>query len=256
MAPVSGLEVDIEEKRYRAVGQAAARVALQKIRLSVPRGQFVCILGPSGCGKTTLLNIIAGLDTEFSGKVSLPAGHGHPEPVVGYVFQNPRLLPWRTVMQNIELVLSPEQAGGQNVGELMRIAGLEEFGNSYPQRLSLGQSRRVALVRAFAVEPDVLLMDEPFVSLDSPTAQRLRLLLLRVWVKRPTTVVFVTHDLAEAIQLADRIVLLSASPGSVLADTPVGLSRDERGDARSVGRFAERFLNENPMLYGSDSQSA
>ncbi|MFQ5775069.1 MAG: ABC transporter ATP-binding protein [Kiloniellaceae bacterium] len=245
---MSELEIDVREKRYPAVGEAAAHVALKDVRITARHGEFICVLGPSGCGKTTLLNIIAGLDRNFEGRVRPPPLPGRSEAVVGYVFQEPRLLPWYTVARNIELVLSPAQVGSGIVDELLVAAGLDGFRNAYPQRLSLGMSRRVALVRAFAVQPDLLLMDEPFVSLDAATAQHLRALLLEILNKQPTTVLFVSHNVREAIFLADRIILLSAAPGTVLADIPVRLSREARKSPAQVEAFRARLTGENPLL--------
>ena len=249
MAPVTRLDIEIREKRYPPVGRAPAHQALEDLRISLQGSEFVCVLGPSGCGKTTLLNCIAGLDDSYVGRITLPSGHAGPRPSIGYVFQNPRLLPWRTVVENIELVLSPEQARSGLVDELLAATGLEAFRHAYPGRLSLGQERRVALVRAFAVQPDLLLLDEPFVSLDEPTAQRLRLLLVEIWRDRPTTVIFVTHDLREAIQLADRIVLLSPAPGSVRADIPVTLARSQRAESAAIEGFRTRLIEENPASF-------
>ncbi|MFG0286116.1 MAG: ABC transporter ATP-binding protein, partial [Phycisphaerales bacterium JB039] len=210
----------------------------------------VCVIGPSGCGKTTLLNIVAGLDRAFDGGLTLPSVPGRAEPVVGYVFQSPRLLPWRTVKQNVELPLSPEQAASGIADELLEAAGLGAFRDAYPQRLSLGMSRRVALVRAFAVQPDLMLLDEPFVSLDEPTAQRLRVLLLEMWQARPTTVLFVSHNLREALFLADRLVLLSASPGHVLLEQPVELARDARDNGAIEALRAELIARRPAQFEG------
>jgi len=245
---VSDLEIDIRRKRYPAVGSAAMHVALEDLRFTVRRGDLVCVIGPSGCGKTTLLNIVAGLDKDFEGQVRLPSASGAREPVIGYVFQNPRLLPWRTVAENIELALRPEQARTGIVEELLAATGLQDFPHTYPERLSVGMMRRVALARAFAVQPDLLLMDEPFVSLDGPTAHRLRLLLLDIWSRRPTTVLFVTHDIREAVLLADRILLLSAAPGTLEADVPVDLDRSRRTDDRAIEAFRQRLIEEYPQL--------
>jgi len=206
---------------------------LKGLRFSVALGEFVCVLGPSGCGKTTLLNIVAGLDRDYKGQVIMPGSSTAPDPVLGYVFQSPRLLPWRTVEENIHLVLRSGQDAGI-VDELLSITGLSEFRNMYPERLSAGMSRRAALARAFAVQPDLLLMDEPFVSLDESTAQRLRKLLLEIWSRRPTTVLFVTHDTREAIMLADRIIRLTPSPGSVSTMFDVGIPRQQRSDAELI----------------------
>ena len=238
------LTIDIALKRFVPMGAATPVTALRDLRFSVKPGEFVCVLGPSGCGKTTLLNIIAGLDSDFSGQVN---GGGDPNrggPIIGYVFQTPRLLPWRTVAENIQLVLRP----GQNTGivdELLAMTGLSDFRDTYPERLSVGMSRRVALVRAFAVEPDLLLMDEPFVSLDEATAQKLRLMLLDIWQRRPTTVIFVTHDTREAVLLADRIIRLTASPGTVDKIAAVDIPRQQRADSGIIESWRTLYLQES-----------
>lgn len=249
MAPVSELEIDVRIKRYPAVGRADSHVAIENLRITMRRGELVCVLGPSGCGKTTLLNIIAGLDHDFEGHVQLPHAPSKAAPVIGYVFQNPRLLPWRTVIENVRLVIDEAQSGSGIVDDLLAETGLSEFRHAYPERLSVGMSRRVALARAFGVRPDLLLMDEPFVSLDEPTARRLRLLLLKIWQQRPTTVLFVTHDFREAVMLADRIVLLSTAPGSVVADVPVEIPRDSRTDRGAVAAYRERLVRDHPALF-------
>jgi ABC-type nitrate/sulfonate/bicarbonate transport system ATPase subunit len=219
------LRARIAEKRYPGIGGAPAHLALREFVVSVPAGEFVALVGPSGCGKTTFLNIVAGLDGDFTGELALlPAENGR-EPRIGYVFQNPRLLPWRTVRENLTLVLRPGQVE------------LEAARDVYPGRLSGGMSRRAAIARAFAVDPDLLLMDEPFVSLDEDSAGRLRQLLLELWRARPTTVLFVTHDLREAVFLADRLLLLSPAPGRVVAEVRVPLSRAERSDRAATDRL-------------------
>lgn len=236
--------IDIALKRFAPVGGAAPVIALQDLRFSLTPGEFACVLGPSGCGKTTLLNIVAGLDSDFSGQVEGGGDSSRGSPVIGYVFQTPRLLPWRTVAENIQLVLRPGQDAG-TVDELLAMTGLSEFRDTYPERLSVGMSRRVALVRAFAVEPDLLLMDEPFVSLDEATAQRLRQMLLDIWQRRPTTVLFVTHDTREAVLLADRIVKLTASPGTVDKITTVDIPRQQRGDSAIIESWRALHLQES-----------
>jgi len=242
MAAVTQLEIDVRSKRYPAVGQAPPVVALNELHFTASVGEFVCIVGPSGCGKTTLLNIIAGLDTDFTGNIVLPATAGRGRPVIGYVFQKPRLLPWRTVEENIRLVLSPAQNRTASVDELLAVMGLIEARHTYPERLSVGMARRVALVRAFAVEPDLLLMDEPFVSLDEETADRLRTLLLDIWSRRPTTVLFVTHDTREAAQLADRVILLTASPGSLRSIVGIDTPRPDRTNGAVVDAIRARIV--------------
>ena len=241
MAPVSELLVDIRLKRFPAVGQAPTVIAIQSLQFTVRSGEFVCLLGPSGCGKTTSLNIIAGLDRDFEGTVALPRAADRPRPVIGYVFQTPRLLPWRTVEENIALVLDPAQARSGIVDELLKATGLAEFRQTYPERLSVGMARRAALVRAFAVSPDLLLMDEPFVSLDESTAERLRALLLEIWQARPTTVLFVTHDTREAVQLADRVIVLTPSPAMVQSIVAIDTPRRDRA-APDVAERLRRLI--------------
>ncbi len=246
---MSTLEIEIREKIYPAAGGSPAHVALQDLRLSVAQGEFVCILGPSGCGKTTLLNCIAGLDRDYDGSVQQPSAQGQPHPVIGYVFQEPRLLPWRSVRDNIKLVLNEQQIRSGIVEDMLAATGLESFAQSYPQRLSLGMERRVALSRAFVIAPDLLLMDEPFVSLDEPTAQRLRMLLVGIWKDRPTTVVFVTHNLREVIQLADRMIVLSHAPGGVRVEIPISLSRVARDDSHAIEEFRHQLVSSHPKLF-------
>ncbi|MGE0120027.1 MAG: ABC transporter ATP-binding protein [Dongiaceae bacterium] len=242
MAPVSELHIDVRAKRFPAVGQAAPVTAIRDLRFSVRPGEFVCLLGPSGCGKTTLLNIVAGLDRDYDGTIDLPSTVARPRPVLGYVFQTPRLLPWRTVEENVALVLNPSRARSGIVDELLRVTGLADFRYAYPERLSVGMTRRVALARAFAVTPDLLLMDEPFISLDEPTAERLRALLLDIWQARPTTILFVTHDTREAARLADRVIVLTPSPASVRSVVNVDTPRDERAQSKVLDRIRQRLL--------------
>src|SRR5215475_7501503 len=189
MAPVSvGISVEIHQKRYPDQAGAKPITALRNLRASVAPGEFCVITGPSGCGKTTLLNIIAGLDRDFAGTVRFEP---IPAPKIGYVFQNPRLLPWRTVRENIALVL-PHHGASAELDTLLAEIGLADAADVYPTRLSGGMARRAALARAFAIAPDLLLLDEPFVSLDAAAADRLRALLLRLSTARPTTVLLVT----------------------------------------------------------------
>ena len=237
----SMITVDIKNKTYPAKGKAMQHLAISDFRLSLQRDEFVCLVGPSGCGKTTLLNLIAGLDADFTGEISYDGRHGQPK--IGYVFQNPRLLPWRTVRENIELALD-EPTAPNTVNSLLEVMQLTPFQHVYPECLSLGMSRRVAVIRAFAINPDLLLMDEPFVSLDVPTASQARELLVNLWQQRPHTVLFVTHDVREAIALADRIIFLTSAPMTTLKEVIVPLARSERKDEQVIERFRETLLNE------------
>ena len=241
------LVADIREKRYARARGAKSHLALAGLSLEVAAGEFVALVGPSGCGKTTFLNIVAGLDRDFAGEIRLaPRADGRPARV-GYVFQEPRLLPWRTVWQNIALVLPPH-GSDTVVKEMLEAVGLSKAQDLYPPQLSVGMSRRVAIARAFAIEPDLLLMDEPFVSLDHDTVEQLRDLLLRLWRARPTTVLFVTHDMREALVLADRLVLLSGTPGHVLADVPVSLARSRRRSSAEIELLRDEILRRHREL--------
>jgi ABC-type nitrate/sulfonate/bicarbonate transport system ATPase subunit len=207
------LDVGIKQKSFLAASGGTLQV-LSELAFSLGAGEVAALVGPSGCGKTTLLRIIAGLDREYEGTVELPA-HG----TLGMVFQEPRLLPWRTVEQNVRL--AAPAATDSTLDSLFQTLGLAAHRDHYPGELSLGLARRVALARAFAVEPDLLLLDEPFVSLDDALAARLREELAELVNSRPVTTLLVTHDVDEAIALADRLLLLSASPARVIAEVPV-----------------------------------
>jgi NitT/TauT family transport system ATP-binding protein len=208
------LDVNIKQKSFRAASGGKLQV-LGELAFSLGNGQVAALVGPSGCGKTTLLRIVAGLDRDFEGGVTLPA-HG----TLGMVFQEPRLLPWRTVEQNVRLAAPRVTDAGLDA--LFETLGLNAHRNHYPGELSLGLARRVALARAFAVEPDLLLLDEPFVSLDDALAARLREELAD---RRPVTTLLVTHNVEEAVGLADRLLLLSVSPARILADVAVARPR-------------------------------
>jgi len=242
---MSRIEIDIRRKAYPARHGVGENLAIQNLHIELDDGEFVCLVGPSGCGKTTLLNIVAGLDTHFDGRIGAPAGEAGLR--VGYVFQNPRLLPWRTVRENIDLALPPGEQGGA-VEQLLEVMDLAQWQGQYPQKLSGGMGRRVALARAFVIQPTLLLMDEPFVSLDAPTARRIRQLLVQVWLERPHAVLFVTHDLREAITLADRLVFLSPPPTSVLHQVAVDILRAERKDEAAVEAFRNRLISEHPEI--------
>ncbi len=231
---MSSLIVDIEEKHF-AVSSDGADCVLKDIKLTADAGQFLCFLGPSGCGKTTLLRIVSGLDREYTGRVVLPGKEGAIPPKLAFVFQEPVLLPWRTVLQNLHLAMTEDQVARGLADQLLEAVGLGDVKHAFPGILSLGMSRRVSLARAFAVEPDILLMDEPFVSLDEATAQGLRELLQKLLSEKPATVLFVTHDSREAIRLGQRIVVLAdRKPTNIVQDHAINLNDRDRRDTAKV----------------------
>jgi ABC-type nitrate/sulfonate/bicarbonate transport system ATPase subunit len=214
------LEVTIKHKSYRTASGGRLHV-LGDLALSVAGGEVAALVGPSGCGKTTLLRIVAGLDRDFEGSVRLPA-HGR----LGVVFQEPRLLPWRRVEDNVRL--AAPQASDETLSALFATLELSGHRRHFPGELSLGLARRVALARAFAVEPELLVLDEPFVSLDDALAARLRSELAELVARRPVTTLLVTHSIDEAVGLADRIFLLSGNPARVIAGVSIPEPRQSR----------------------------
>lgn len=238
---MTDVQITITNKTY----PNALQPTIKDLQLSLASNEFICLVGSSGCGKTTLLNCLAGLDNHYEGDILV--GQQHSTPKIGYIFQNPRLLPWRTVRENIELVLAPHQSPAL-LEPLLEIMQLTNAQHEYPERLSVGMNRRVAIIRAFAVNPDLLLMDEPFVSLDPPTARDVRSLLLQLWQQRPHTVLFVTHDLREAIALADRLIFLASTPMTVINDISVPIPRSQRHDEIAIEHFRQQLLNDYPTI--------
>ena len=216
---------------FRDDGREVA--AVQGVSFDIFDGEFVAVVGPSGCGKSTILNLIGGLVAPTAGLIEIDGAPvaGVP-PKVGYVFQKDTVFPWRTVQRNIALgleyrgVVGPEQE--RRVREAVRLAGLDGFEEAFPATLSGGMRQRVALMRTLVVDPEILLMDEPFGALDTHTKLGLHAELLALWEAQHQTVVFVTHDLSEAITLADRVVVMTRRPGRVktIHDVKLGRPRD------------------------------
>lgn len=240
----------------RAVGKQFYRdrkplLACRDVNLHVQRGEFVAVVGPSGCGKSTLLNMIAGLMRPSAGTVCYD---GQPvsdvNPHVGYMTQHDNLLPWRTVIANIGIALEiahVDRAERQRrVDRFVRLVGLNGFEKAYPAELSGGMRKRVALARTLIYNPETLLMDEPFGALDAQLKLILHYELLRIWEDSRKTIVFVTHDLTEAITLADRVVVLSGRPGTVKLTQTIDLGRPR--DVFKV-RFTERFGQLHELLW-------
>jgi len=217
-------------KSYRLHGREIA--AVDDISFAIREGEFVALIGPSGCGKSTVLNMIAGLIPCTAGDIRIdgqPVRTGRPAPAVGYVFQRDTVYPWRTVRRNIgyglELTGVPAAEREARIREAVGQAGLEGFEDAYPLALSGGMRQRVALMRTLIVRPEILLMDEPFGALDTHTKLDMHRTLLDIWGRERQTVLFVTHDLAEALTLSDRIIVLSARPGRIKETFEVTLER-------------------------------
>ncbi|WP_083660065.1 ABC transporter ATP-binding protein [Acuticoccus yangtzensis] len=237
-----GYRVDIRTKAHRGADGSPVPV-IEGLAFTLPERAFTSVIGPSGCGKTTTLRILTGLDTAYDGAIDARFGDAR----IAVAFQEPRLLPWRTVAQNVALALPPGAERAARVAEALADVGLDGLGERYPSQLSLGQARRAALARAFAVRPDILFLDEPFVSLDESSAQHLRQLLLNLWARYRVTILMVTHNVREAVQLSDHIILLSQRPARVVDVVEVTLARNER-DAESTTRFSQELAALYPTI--------
>ncbi|MCJ2035866.1 ABC transporter ATP-binding protein [Methylobacterium sp. J-068] len=234
-APEDGaaLRVEIARKVYGAGGREPVE-AVRDLAFTVRAGEITCLIGPSGAGKTTTLRILLGLDAAYEGSVT-----PHPDEAgIAMAFQEPRLLPWRTVEQNVRLAL-PRGARGRNLDALFTSLGLAPWRGRYPGALSLGMARRVSLARALAQEPRILILDEPFVSLDDTAAASLRALVVAAVERSGMGVLMVTHNVAEAIEIADRLLLVSGRPASLLGTVPLDAPRGSRDRAWIEARRAE-----------------
>ena len=239
--------------RLDGVGKSFGTVeVLRDFSLEVERGEFVAIVGPSGCGKTTLLNLLSGFDKPTSGSIG-SSGH------IRMIYQEDGLFPWQTAAENIALALryikNPEEARRQ-LDEMLELIELNSFGDHYPHQLSGGMRQRVELARALAGETDTLLMDEPFSSLDYLTRLRLRQELARMLHERPRTVVLVTHDIEEAAQLADRVIVLTERPATIRCELPVKVARPRDLTHPEVVGAVERILKEMGLQIDSEDALA
>ena len=213
--------------------------AVENISFEVCPQEFLCVVGPSGCGKSTLLRVLAGLLNPTKGKIKFSGG----EPRIGMVFQDSNLMPWRSVRENIILPLELEGVdeieANLKAQELIELVGLKGFEDNLPRDLSGGMAHRVALARSLIHDPDILLLDEPFASLDALTRERMGTELLRIWQARQKTVIMVTHSISEALFLADRVLVLTQRPGSIKLDLDVELPRPRVEEMRYTSHFGQ-----------------
>lgn len=241
-----GLVIKNVSKDYTSDGRAAG--ALRNVNLELKDGEFVCVLGPSGCGKSTLLNIIAGLDKATQGTVELCGKRvcsAGPDRAV--MFQESALFPWMRAVDNVAFPLKvagvPKQERTERAMEYLRMVRLEGFASRFPHELSGGMRQRVALARALILDSKVLLMDEPFAALDSQTKTILQLELQRIWLETKRTIFFVTHNVEEAVLLADRVVVMSAHPGTIKKEFRIELARPRQKESIDLTYFAKNVMN-------------
>ena len=239
----STVRVEQVDKQYDS--KQGTVQALADINFEVSPGEFICLVGPSGCGKTTLFRILAGLEPPTSGEVILNGSTvTKPNTDMGIVFQEYHLFPWQTVRENVAFGLKkanvPKDERSQRVQQLIDIVGLEGFEDSYPKELSGGMKQRVALARALAIDPSLLLMDEPFGAVDAQTREMLQDELIDIWRETNKTVLFVTHDVEEAVKLADRVVVMGRNPGSIREIVEIDLVRPRSRADPEFGEYYER----------------
>lgn len=245
-------------------GRGTSTIALEKIDLSMPAGGFGAIIGPSGCGKSTLLRLVADIMQPLTGSIRIGGespSTARKENSLGFVFQQPTLLPWRNVKQNVELPIRIADSGNTRRGrltpsELIELVGLKGFENALPGELSGGMQQRAAIARALVLRPDVLLLDEPFGALDEITRQRMNLELLRIWAESGTTALLVTHSIAEAVFMADKVFIMSARPGRMTGEIDVPLARPRTLDMMRSPEFFNCVNEVRDGLFGRESEPA
>jgi NitT/TauT family transport system ATP-binding protein len=253
-------DIQVDQVSMVFYGRGEPVIALERVDLQVPAGQFASIIGPSGCGKSTLLRLVADVMQPHAGTITLggdtprAARHAHS---LGFVFQAPTLLPWRSVKQNIELPLDvvgrrSAKRSARTTAELTELVGLTGFEDALPHQLSGGMQQRVAIARALILTPDILLLDEPFGALDEITRQRMNLELLRIWSESGTSALLVTHSIAEAVFMSDRVYVMSARPGRITSIIDVPLERPRRLDMMRTPEFFECVNRVRDGLFGHE----
>jgi NitT/TauT family transport system ATP-binding protein len=238
--------IAVEHVSMTFESQGRFTTALSDVSLTVAPGEFISLLGPSGCGKSTLLRLIGDLLQPTAGALQLkgkPAPRARRDREYGIVFQAPVLYDWRTVARNVQLPLEifgvPRAERARRSDDLLRLMGLQDFGHSYPWQLSGGMQQRVSIARALSFRPSILLMDEPFGALDEMTRERLNMELLSLWRQTGTTIVFVTHSIAEAVFLSTRVVVMTPRPGKIERIIPIDLPHPRDAATREQPRFFE-----------------
>lgn len=250
---MSSLSVEQVSIDYTMARTGKHLSAVADVTFDVAGGEFVALLGPSGCGKTSILNAVAGIQPVSAGRICLDGVPVRgPDRRRAMVFQSPALLPWRSVVGNVAYGLELQGAGRREARararHFLQVVGLEGFEESYPNELSGGMQQRANLARALAVQPRLLLFDEPLAALDAQTREQMQMELQRVWLESRVTALFVTHQIDEAVLLADRVLVMSSSPGRIVADIPVGLPRPRRQLDRSNPLFVELGMQIRRML--------
>jgi NitT/TauT family transport system ATP-binding protein len=248
-------------KRFRLPGREL--IALHEVSLAVTEGEFVSVIGPSGCGKSTLLRLVAGLIEPSAGTITIagePPAQARARRELGFVFQEPTLLPWRTALDNVTLLLEVARRGPaaerrRRGLELLELVGLRDFAQARPAKLSGGMQRRVGIARALALDPRILLLDEPFGALDEITRQRMNMELLNIWTHKATTALLVTHNVGEAVFLSDRVLVMATNPGRVVAEVRVDLPRPRSLDLLEDQEFFSLSARLTRLLHSGDQDA-
>lgn len=237
-------------------------VAVENMDMDVHAGEFVALIGPSGCGKSTLLHVLAGLQPALSGSVAVsgkPTSRGLSDDIqIGYVFQDHRLLPWRSIADNLSITLKnanvPSEEWDDRINTFLRMLEVDQYRDSWPMRLSGGQRQRASIARALAIRPELLLMDEPFSGLDEVTGRSMRQELVQLWEANSIPIIFVTHSIREALFLADRIVILSTGPATVLQNISVNLPRPRTHEDPELAKLEGQIVSQVLAEWGGHRQ--